>query len=67
MTGKPEPTQAEPDGPFRAVLAPHRSLGPAGFLILMAAVGGVSFVAGHGLLPGRRLAGDWASSGSTWC
>ncbi len=32
--------------PFRAVLYPHRSLGPTGFLILMSAVGGVSFVTG---------------------
>jgi uncharacterized membrane protein len=31
---------------FRAVLHPHRSLGPTGFLILMSAVGGVSFVTG---------------------
>lgn len=31
---------------FDAVLNPHRSLGPRGFLILMLALGGVSFVAG---------------------
>lgn len=31
---------------FRAVLHPHRSLGPTGFLILMSAIGGVSFVTG---------------------
>lgn len=31
---------------FRAVLVPHRSLPPKGFLILMAAISGVSFVAG---------------------
>jgi uncharacterized membrane protein len=31
---------------FRAVLYPHRSLGPTGFLILMLAIGGVSFVTG---------------------
>jgi uncharacterized membrane protein len=31
---------------FRAVLHPHRSLGPKGFLILMLALGGVSFVTG---------------------
>jgi uncharacterized membrane protein len=36
----PEPTI------FSAVLTPHRSLGPTGFLILMAAIGGISFVAG---------------------
>lgn len=32
--------------PFRAVLHPHRSLGPKGFLILMLALGGVSFATG---------------------
>lgn len=32
--------------PFRAVLHPHRSLGPKGFLILMLALGSVSFVTG---------------------
>lgn len=32
--------------PFRAVLTPHRSLSPRGFLILMLAVSAVSFVAG---------------------
>jgi len=31
---------------FRAILHPHRSLGPTGFLILMSAIGGVSFVTG---------------------
>jgi len=31
---------------FRAVLHPHRSLAPKGFLILMLAIGGVSFVMG---------------------
>lgn len=31
---------------FRAMLHPHRSLGPKGFLILMTAVGAVSFVMG---------------------
>jgi uncharacterized membrane protein len=32
--------------PFRAVLAPHRSLSPRGFFILMAILGGVSFAMG---------------------
>jgi uncharacterized membrane protein len=32
--------------PFRAVLHPHRSLGPKGFIILMLALGSVSFVTG---------------------
>lgn len=31
---------------FSAVLVPHRSLGPKGFLILMVFIGGVSFIAG---------------------
>lgn len=31
---------------FRAVLHPHRSLGPKGFLVLMLAIGGVSFTTG---------------------
>jgi uncharacterized membrane protein len=31
---------------FRAVLTPHRSLGPKGFMILMAAIGVVSFATG---------------------
>lgn len=34
------------DGAFRAVLHPHRSLGPRGFLILMLAIGTISFVMG---------------------
>ena len=31
---------------FSALLTPHRSLGPTGFLILMACLGGLSFVSG---------------------
>jgi uncharacterized membrane protein len=31
---------------FCALITPHRSLGRAGFLVLMAAIGGVSFAAG---------------------
>lgn len=42
MNDTPDTRQA----PFRAVLHPHRSLSPRGFLILMAAVGGVSFITG---------------------
>ena len=41
--------------PFRAVLRPHRSLGPTGFLLLMLGVGLVSFVAGLAFL----LIGAW--------
>lgn len=40
---------------FSAVIAPHRSLGRAGFLLLMAIFGGVSFVAGMVFLS----AGAW--------
>lgn len=34
------------DRAFRAVLHAHRSLSPRGFVILMTAIGGVSFIAG---------------------
>jgi uncharacterized membrane protein len=34
------------DGAFRAILHPHRSLDPRGFLILMLAIGTISFVMG---------------------
>lgn len=44
---------------FRAVLYPHRSLGPTGFLVLMLAVGGVSFVTGMVFL----LMGAWPVMG----
>lgn len=40
-------TAIDPNAPFfSAVLTPYRSLGPNGFLILMACLGVVSFVAG---------------------
>jgi uncharacterized membrane protein len=45
MNGNPEQTQGGPE-PFRAVLTPHRSLGPKGFLILMIVLVVVSFVSG---------------------
>ena len=54
MTEKWERAQAEP-GAFRAVLTPYRSLGPTGFLVLMVALGGVSFVTGMLFL----LMGAW--------
>jgi uncharacterized membrane protein len=44
---------------FRAVLHPHRSLGPRGFLILMLAVGAVSFVTGMAFL----MMGAWPVMG----
>jgi uncharacterized membrane protein len=45
MTEKREQMQDEPGG-FRAVLTPHRSLGPTGFIVLMAALAGISFATG---------------------
>jgi uncharacterized membrane protein len=39
------PTESADTG-FRAILHPHRSLGPRGFLVLMGAIGTVSFVTG---------------------
>jgi uncharacterized membrane protein len=58
MTGKWEPTQAEP-GAFRALLTPHRSLKPAGFLAVMIALSGISFVTGLVFY----LAGAWPVMG----
>ncbi|MFN3623218.1 MAG: DUF2244 domain-containing protein [Hyphomicrobium sp.] len=59
MSQNPDPKQApiapatrasddgtERSGTFRVVLYPHRSLGPTGFLMLMIAIGGVSFITG---------------------
>ena len=54
MNGKPGETQAERKA-FHAVLMPHRSLGPTGFLVLMAASTGIAFVTGMIFL----LAGAW--------
>ena len=54
MNGNTQQTQAEP-GAFHAVLTPHRSLGPSGFLILMIALGAMSFVTGVVFL----VAGAW--------
>jgi uncharacterized membrane protein len=45
----PEPTI------FSAVLTPHRSLGPTGFVVFMCVLGGMSFVSGMVFL----LAGAW--------
>lgn len=53
MTASDPSTQDE--ATFRAVLYPHRSLGPRGFLILMTAVGVISFCAGLVFL----LLGAW--------
>jgi uncharacterized membrane protein len=44
------PPEVQEGRGFRAVLVPHRSLSPRGFLILMSFVGIVSFVAGMAFL-----------------
>ena len=40
---------------FSAVITPHRSLGPTGFVVLMAVISGISFIAGMVFL----VAGAW--------
>lgn len=45
MTGNSEQAQDGADT-FRAVLTPHRSLGPKGFLVLMLVFGAISFITG---------------------
>lgn len=44
---------------FSALLTPHRSLGARGFVVLMAVVGAISFIAGEAFL----LIGAWPVSG----
>jgi uncharacterized membrane protein len=51
----PEPYPDREPPIFSAVLTPHRSLSPTGFLIFMAVLGGLSFVTGMVFL----LAGAW--------
>ena len=51
----PAPPPAPRDKGFRAVLSPHRSLSPAGFLLLMSGIGLVSFVMGMAFL----MMGAW--------
>ncbi len=58
MDEKGDRAQAEGDT-FRAVLTPHRSLEPRGFLILMGVLSAVSFVAGLVFY----LAGAWPVMG----
>lgn len=43
-------TQSGAETNFRAVLTPHRSLSPTGFLIMMSLIGSVSFVMGIAFL-----------------
>ena len=57
MSENPPATQE--DRAFRAILHPHRSLGPRGFLVLMLAFGSVSFVTGMVFL----LMGAWPVMG----
>src|SRR5712691_2663760 len=46
-SGNTQGLESGPDVPlFSAVITPYRSLGSVGFLVLMAAIGAVSFVAG---------------------
>jgi uncharacterized membrane protein len=62
MDGNTQAAQEGPserDRPFRAVLTPHRSLSPRGFLVLMTFVGVVSFVAGVNFL----VKGAWPVMG----
>jgi uncharacterized membrane protein len=49
----PQPTEEPPI--FSAVLTPHRSLSPTGFLLFMLVLGGISFTTGIMFL----LAGAW--------
>jgi uncharacterized membrane protein len=57
MAEKPEQVQGRTG--FSAVLTPHRSLGPAGFALLMGAIGAISF--GTGLA--FYLMGAWPIMG----
>jgi uncharacterized membrane protein len=59
MTEKTEQAQAEPEDGFRAVLTPHRSLGPVGFLVLMGVLSAVSCATGLMFF----LAGAWPVTG----
>jgi len=49
------PPEPHPAAEFAAVLRPHRSLGPQGFVVLMAVVAGINFIAGLAFL----LRGAW--------
>jgi uncharacterized membrane protein len=54
----PDPGSHEPGQDakiFSAVLTPHRSLSPTGFLIFMLVLGGISFISGMAFL----MAGAW--------
>jgi len=55
MQAPPDHTPLPPPLHFDAVLTPHRSLGPKGFLILMCVIGAISFTAGMAFL----MVGAW--------
>lgn len=59
VSSSPASGSAETPALFDAVLTPHRSLSPAGFAILMAAIAGIGFVGGMAFL----LAGAWPVTG----
>lgn len=50
MSTEPPLNPGTEDKLFAATLTPHRSLSPRGFLLVMALVGGISFVAGMAFL-----------------
>ena len=52
---KSDPPSTSAPQTFKAVLTPHRSLGPTGFVLLMAVIGVVSFIAGIAFL----MMGAW--------
>jgi uncharacterized membrane protein len=56
---KSDPPSMSKQQVFRAVLTPHRSLGPTGFVLMMAAIGVVSFIAGLAFL----MIGAWPVMG----
>ena len=51
----PNDSAAQEDSRYSAILRPHRSLGPTGFLVLMGLIGAASFIAGMVFL----LIGAW--------
>src|SRR6202008_264359 len=55
----PEGEGSAPTIQFSAILLPHRSLSRKGFLVLMIAIGGVSFVSGAACI----IAGAWPVMG----
>jgi uncharacterized membrane protein len=56
---KSDPPSTSAPQTFKAVLTPHRSLGSTGFVLMMAAIGVVSFIAGMAFL----MMGAWPVMG----